>query len=500
MKHLLYTLLALLCCYLPATAQVDDSTDVTRVNYSLPNEYTIGGITVSGVKYLDPDLLVPLSGLKVGQTISVPGDDIGKAIRKMWDQGLFTNVEIRIVKTLGVNVFLDIKVTERPRLSKYNFEGKGKKIKKGEEDELREKIKLIAGRVLTENLKSNVSNIIKTHYKDKGFLNTKVLLIEQPDTLLPNSLILTIVIDKGSKVKIGNIQFEGNTVLSDATLRRKMKDTKEKVHLDIKEIFSLENIREAAPDTSNFIEILENLAPSRTIDYLADKARLNIFSASKFLLKEYKADKEKLIEHYNSLGYRDAEIIGDSVFMEDGELQIHIKVNEGNRYYFRNITWKGNTEYTADSLARILNIKKGDIYNRTLLDERLNMSPNGNDVASLYMDNGYLFFQVNPLEVAVFGDSIDIEIRVSEGPIAIINEVRIVGNTKTKEYVIRRELRTIPGNVFSRSDLIRSQREIINLGYFDPEQLEVIPIPNPANGTVDIEYRVVEKPSDQLEL
>ncbi len=488
--------LALLCVNLPALAQVD-STGMPRVSYSIPTEYTIGGITVSGVKYLDPDLLVPLSGLRVGQTVNIPGDDIAKAIRKMWEQGLFTDVEIRIVKTLGVNIFLDIRVTERPRLSRFYFTGK---IKKGEQDELREKIKLIGGRVLTENMKANTITIIKNHYKDKGFLNAKVTLKEMPDTILVNSIILEISVEKGSKVKIGSIQFEGNVVASDATLRKKMKDTKEKVHLDLGQIISLENIRNATPDTSSFGEILENLAPSRTIDYLADKARLNIFSSSKFLLKDYRADKEKLIEYYNSLGYRDAEILGDSVYMEDGELQIRIKVNEGNRYYFRNITWKGNTIYASDSLAKMLDIKKGDIYNRTLLDERLNMSPNGTDIASLYMDNGYLFFQVTPLEISVDGDSIDIEIRVMEGPIAIINEVRISGNTKTKEYVIRRELHTVPGAVFSRSDLIRSQRQIINLGYFDPEQLEVVPIPNPTNGTVDIEYRVVEKPSDQLEL
>jgi outer membrane protein insertion porin family len=457
----------------------------------------LGPVTVSGAKYLDPDLIVPLSGLKAGQKISIPGDDVGKAIRKLWEQGLFTNVEIRILKTLGNIVFLDILVTERPRLGKFAFEGK---IKKGEQDELRDKIKLISGRVLTENLKTNTINIIQNHYKDKGYLNAKVTLKESADTILNNSVILTIVVNKGGKVKIGSILFEGNTVVSDATLRKKMKDTKEKVHLDIAGIISPENIKAAKKDTSSFMEILENLAPSRTIDYFADKARLNIFSASKFILKDYKADKEKLVEHYNSLGFRDAEILADSVYMENGELQIRIKVNEGIQYHFRNVTWAGNTIYSSDTLAKLLGIKKGDIYNRSLLDERLNMSENGTDIASLYMDNGYLFFQVSPLEVAVIEDSIDIEIRVSEGPIAIINEVRISGNTKTKEYVIRRELRTIPGNVFSRSDLIRSQREIINLGYFDPEQLEVVPIPNPENGTVDIEYRVVEKPSDQLEL
>jgi len=267
LKYFLYTLLAI-CCYIPASAQLDSS-GTSRINYSLPTEYILGPVTVSGAKYLDPDLIVPLSGLKAGQKISIPGDDVGKAIRKLWDQGLFTNVEIRILKTLGNIVFLDILVTERPRLGKFAFEGK---IKKGEQDELRDKIKLISGRVLTENLKTNTINIIQNHYKDKGFLNAKVTLKESADTILNNSVILTIVVNKGGKVKIGSILFEGNTVVSDATLRKKMKDTKEKVHLDIAGIISPENIKAAKKDTSSFMEILENLAPSRTIDYFADKA------------------------------------------------------------------------------------------------------------------------------------------------------------------------------------------------------------------------------------
>jgi outer membrane protein insertion porin family len=227
---------------------------------------------------------------------------------------------------------------------------------------------------------------------------------------------------------------------------------------------------------------------------------LNIFSGSKFIRKNYEQDKVHIIDYYNTLGYRDAKITSDSVYMDNHDLKIDLHIDEGHMYYFRYITWKGNTKYTTGRLDSILRIKKGDIYNQSLLDQRLNMNPNGGDVSSLYMDDGYLFFQVTPLEIAVVGDSIDVEIRIAEGPQATINEVRIMGNTKTKEYVIRRELRTLPGNKFSRSDLIRSQREIINLGYFDPEQLEVVPIPNPEKGTVDIEYRVVEKPSDKLEL
>lgn len=479
-----------------AQAQTDSIPQYKPINYAVPSQYTIGGVTVSGTKFLDPDILVSLSGLVIGSKMTIPGDDIANALRKLWDQGLFTDVQVRLVRIVGSQAFLDIYVKERARLSRFTLRG----IKKADADDLREQIRLTKGRVVTENTKNTTANIIKKFYNEKGFLNANVTITEIPDTLLVNSVILDINIDKGKKVKIKRINIIGNDQVKEFQLKNKLANTKEKVHVDFSAIFSRKRIQEFRPDSSDWAYPLRNLAPSRAVEYLADKIKLNPFSGSKFQRKDYEADKGSLIDHYNSLGYRDAEIIGDSVYMDGNDLMIDIRVNEGQQYFFRNITWKGNTKYTNEQLQKVLDINTGDVYNQTRLNEKLNMSPNGSDVASLYMDDGHLFFQVQPLEVAVIGDSIDIEIRVMEGPVATINEVRIYGNTKTKEYVIRRELRTLPGSKFSRQDLIRSQREILALNYFDPEQMEVIPVPNPENGTVDIEYHVVEKPSDQLEL
>lgn len=479
-----------------AQAQTDSIPQYKPINYSVPSQYTIGGVTVSGTKFLDPDILVSLSGLVIGSKMTIPGDDVANALRKLWDQGLFTDVQVRLVKIVGSQAFLDIYVKERARLSRFTLRG----IKKADADDLRDQIRLTKGRVVTENTKNTTANIIKKFYNEKGFLNANVTITEIPDTLLVNSVILDINIAKGKKVKIKRINIIGNDQVKEFQLKSKLANTKEKVHVDFPAIFSRKRIKEFRPDSSDWAYPLRNLAPSRAVEYLADKMKLNPFSGSKFQRKDYEADKGSLIDHYNSLGYRDAEIIGDSVYMDGNDLMIDIRVNEGQQYYFRNITWKGNTKYTNEQLQKVLDINEGDVYNQTRLNEKLNMSPNGSDVASLYMDDGHLFFQVQPLEVAVVGDSIDIEIRVMEGPVATINEVRIYGNTKTKEYVIRRELRTLPGSKFSRQDLIRSQREILALNYFDPEQMEVIPVPNPENGTVDIEYHVVEKPSDQLEL
>lgn len=465
------------------------------MDYASPGEYTIGGITTSGLQFLDQDIIISLSGLKVGDEISVPGDAISNAIRNLWDQNLFTDIKIYVTKKAGGSIFLEIALKERARLSRFMLKG----VKKGEADDIREKIKLVKGRVVNENAKISTVNTIKDFYSEKGYNNASVTIREIPDTLLSNSVLLEISIDKGNKVKIESINFQGNEAIPSKKLKRLMKDTREIVRFDLKEMLKRENIKKAVPDNAGFIDILSNLSPSQAYKYASNYA--NLFpKPSKFIEDKYKDDKQKLIDFYNSKGYRDAEIVRDTVYRHNKNLKIDMMVNEGHQYFFRNITWKGNTKYNDAFLSSILNIKKGEVYNQTLLDERLNMSPAGTDISSLYMDDGYLFFQVTPVEVNIENDSIDMEIRIYEGPQATINEVRIYGNTKTKEYVIRREIRTLPGNKFSRADLIRSQREIIALGYFDPEQMEVIPLPNPEKGTVDIEYHVVEKPSDQLEL
>ncbi len=488
-------LIGVIAFSLPASSQ-ENTIAIRKADYASPAEYTIGGITTAGLQYLDPDIIISLSGLKQGDKISIPGDAVSNAIRNLWDQNLFTDIRIFVTKTIGSDVFLEIALKERARLSRFMLRG----IKKGEADDIREKIKLVKGRVVNENTKISTVNIIKSYYEEKGFLNVSVIIREVPDTLLTNSVLLDINIDKGSKVKIGSVNFEGNTVTSSKKLKKLMKDTREKVKFDLKAMLNKKNIKKAIPDSVRFFQFLGNLSPSKAYRYASDHANLNFFKGSKYIASKYKDDKTKIIDYYNSKGYRDAEILWDSVYLENKNLRIDIRVNEGHQYFFRDIAWKGNTKYTSEFLSAILNIKKGEVYNQAVLDERLNMNPNGNDVSSLYMDDGYLFFQITPVEVNIENDSIDLEIRIYEGPQATINEVRIYGNTKTKEYVIRRELRTLPGNKFSRADLIRSQREIVNLGYFDPEQLQVIPIPNPESGTVDIEYHVVEKPSDQLEL
>lgn len=466
-----------------------------KLNYSSSNDYTIGGITISGTKYLDPDVLISVSGLKVGDEISMPGDQIAKAIRNLWDQGLFTDVQVRITKTIATRIFLDIQLQERPRLSKFAIKG----IKKSEADDIREKLNLVKGRVVTDNTKNNTIITIKNFYAEKGFSNASIKIVELPDTSLRNSVILEYSINKGKKVKIEAITITGNSVLSDAKVKKQMKETHEMANFGFKKIFNRKNLKEALKDNT-VGDVLNEFAPTKFLKYAAQYSNPNIFKSSKFDKSKYEEDKQKVISYYNSKGYKDAIITFDTVYKADKNLRIDISINEGKQYYFRNITWKGNTKYATETLDKILNIKKGDIYNSTALDEKLFMSQNSTDVSSLYMDDGYLFFQVTPMEIAVVDDSVDLEIRIYEGPQATINEVRIYGNTKTKEHVIRRELRTIPGQKFSRSDLIRSQRELSTLGYFDPEQMDVKPIPNPEKGTVDIEYHVVEKPSDQLEL
>ncbi len=472
-------------------------TENNLFDYSKGGEYEIADIRVEGAKYLDTKILATLSGLTKGEKIKIPGEDIPKAIKALWKQRLFTNVAIEADKILSDKIYLVIRVEERPRVSRYSIKG----IKNSESEELRKKLDLRAGQIFTENLRSITINTCKDYFIDKGFLSVTVDVEEQPDTLLSNSVLVKIKIDKGSHVKINQINFYGNHDVPEAMLKRQMKDTHEKVKFDLDGLFRFK--KNFARDSIHvkWYEAIGNLSPTRSWEYASRFVNLNIFKASKFKRDSYEDDKHKVVDFLNSKGYRDAQIVHDSVYMTDPKnLQIDLVISEGKKYYFRNIYFTGNTKYADSVLAKIVNIKRGEVYNQKLLDERIFMNPNGGDLSSLYMDDGYLFFSVTPLEVKVENDSIDIELRINEGAQATIREVRIVGNTKTNEKVIRRELRTLPGNKFSRTDLIRSQREIVNLGYFDPAQLDVVPIPNPEKGTVDIEYRVVEKPSDQFEL
>jgi outer membrane protein insertion porin family len=425
------------------------------IDYSESKNYEIGGIRVDGNKYTDAGALVSISGLSVGQKIKIPGEDIPKAIKKLWRLRLFTDIKIEVEKKIGDVLMLVVRVRELPRLARYSYTG----VKKNKHDDLNEAVSkhLLKGGIVTDNVRVNAQTAIKDYFIGKGYLDAAVSVSQEPDTILTNAVKLTFHIDRGDRIKVADIVFSGNNSVKSRKLRKKMENTKRK---------------------------------------------RRIFASSKYIKAEYEADKDAIIQYYNTIGYRDARIIKDSIFRTpDGEdIVVAIKIEEGKRYYFRDITWKGNSIYSDEQLTEVLGIAPGDIYNEELLGTRINFSQDGRDINSLYMDNGYLFFRATPSEKAIDGDSIDLEIRLVEGPQATIDRVTIDGNDRTNEHVIRRELRTKPGQKFSRSDIIRSQREIVNLGYFNPEALGINTPVNAQRGTVDIEYTVEEKPSDQLEL
>ena len=418
-----------------------------------PKKYVLGGITVSGARYLDPNTLISLTGLRVGDAITVPGEEIGKSIRKLWAQGILGDVSVTIARTEGDKIFLDYNLKERPRLSKFTFAG----IRKSQTEDLTKKITLIRGKVVTDALINNTRTQVRKFFVNKGYLDAKVNIVQVADSALSNSVALRIDVDKGSKIRIHDIAFEGNKAFSDRKLKGKLKKTKE-------------------------------------------RKPYKFLTAGKFQRNEYEEDKKKLLEFYNAEGYRDAAIVSDTLMRDDKGLALRIKVDEGPKYYFRHITWSGNYLYDDKTLANVLGIKSGSAYSKEILDKRLNYNPTGQDISSLYLNDGYLFFTIDPVETKVEGDSIDIEMRLNEGVQAHIKDINISGNTKTSDHVLRRTLRTLPGDKFNRELLIRSQREIATLGYFDPEKIGINPVPNQADGTVDINYTVVEKPSDQVTL
>ncbi|MEX6690746.1 POTRA domain-containing protein [Danxiaibacter flavus] len=469
-------------------------------NQKVPKKYKIAKVVVTGNKYFDQALLLSVAGLHNGDEIVIPGgDNFSKAINKLWSQNYFSDVEIYLTRLEGNNIDVEIAVTERPRLAKYYFKG----VKKGDQEELTKKTGLVLGRVVTENMKRTAIDGIEKYYYEKGFRAVKVRIDEKRDTTSANSLVLNFMIDKGSKVRINNINFGGNTV-NEQKLKAQMKGTKEMSRLTLFPTDDKGGLFDPKHYTfQQYIKDNGYLTFTKTRRVLDPYIRLKFFSSAKFDDKKYEEDKEKIIQYYNSLGYRDANIEKDMKYYNSkGNMNIDLKVNEGDKYYFGNITWRGNTKYSDSILTAILNIKKGDIYNLDILNKKLGKSvtPEGGDISGLYMDDGYLFFQTNPVETRVYNDTIDYEIRMMEGPQATIKHVTISGNEKTKEYVIRRELRTMPGEKFSRTDLIRSQRELANLGYFNQEKINPNVVPDQADGTVDINWSLEEKSSDQLEL
>ena len=449
---LIRCLILLISC--PLFAQINLGDNLNTISYERPVEYEIAGITIEGIKNLDKNAIITLSGLNVGDKIMVPGEELAKAITKLWAQNLFSDIHINVSKVLGNNIFLEIHLVELPRLSKFGFKG----ASKSEVDKIRDKVELVRGKIVTENLINNTKHIVLEYFSDKGYLNTSVEITPIVDTNAVASIILDINIDKGEKIKIDAINFEGVTQFKLKKLKRQLKETKEKKFY-------------------------------------------RIFKASKFLDEAFEDDLQNIIALYNEKGFRDARIIKNEVYDVSEELiGINLQIEEGVQYHFRNIDWLGNTKYKSAYLNQLLGIKAGDVYDQKMMSERLQMSMSGTDVSSLYMDDGYLFFNIDPVEVLVEEDSIDFEIRIYEGKQATINKVTVIGNTKTNEHVIMREIRTKPGELFRRSDVMRSQEELNRLNYFNPQTLGVTPKPDPQTGNVDIEYAVEEKPSDQIEL
>ena len=426
----------------------------STIDYAEPRKMKIAGITVMGAEYTDAQAILLFCGLKVGQEIMIPGDEIADALRKLWKNQLFSSIDIRLAEARGDDAFLVIVVKELPKLGVFKFDG----IKKGDADNIREKMKIRSGNIVNENLKATATNIIKDFYVEKGYFNAKVNIIEKPYPNLPNAVELTFDIERGNRIKIEEIEWVGAEKMSVAALNRTMKNTKK-------------------------------------------AAFYHVFKSSKFLEEEYEEDKAAIVARYNKDGFRNMRIVKDSIYAVGPErLKIRITLDEGNKFYFRNISFIGNTKYRSNTLDSILNIKKGDVYNMEVLQTRLNMNQTGRDVASLYTDDGYLNFYAYPVESLVPPDSIDIEVRMGEGRQYRIGVVSVSGNTKTNDHVIYREIRTRPGDLFNRSDLIRSQRELANLNYFSQEAFDIRTNPRADEGLVDLEYVVEEKPSDQIEL
>lgn len=474
-------------------AQISIGDDLSKIDYERPTEYTIGGVEVKGVEFLDKNVIIMLSELEVGSRIKIPGDDITIAIRKLWDQGLFDNISVTASRITGNKIFLVLNLKERPRLSKFSFEG----IRKSEADDIREKINLTRGDVVTDHLLIKTQRIIKGFYRDKGYLNAMVEFEEKPDKTHANFEDLVISIKKNRKVKIETITVNGNEELTKEAILGAMKETKEKG------VFN--PLNPLGPLTINLVKDAATLKFDKFRDdfvgYFKNNYKVKIFKGSKFIEKNYKDDLKLIIDKYNKKGYRDAQILSDSIYKIDNtNIGIAINIEEGDKYYFRNITWVGNTVYSSQFLSTVLGIYPGDVYNAELLETNLQFNMNGFDVSSLYMDNGYLFFNATPVETYVENDSIDLEIRIFEGKQARINNITIKGNEKTNDYVIVRELRVRPGQLFSRSDVIRTTRELANLRYFNPETITPNIVPNAAEGTVDIEFEVEETSADQIEL
>ena len=419
---------------------VADSTNFS-IRYDGAKKYTLAGIEVSGIRFLDTEVLKNLSGFVIGDEITIPGERVTSALKKYWHQGLFSDVRISATKIVGNKIWIDIYLQERPRLSQKFYKG----VSRSEKEDIEKKVMLLIGGQVTDNLINTAKRQILGIFQGKGFYNTEVEVIQRDDPSKVNQVILDINVNKKVKVKISKIDFIGVTALSKKELEKAMKKTK------------------------------------------AKKIR-NFFASKKFLEDKFEEDKLNVIKKYNEKGYRDAIIVADTIAKDTLRNTVHLKyyIDEGKRYYFRNIRWVGNTIYGDQQLNLVLGIRKGDIFDQKLMDKRL--TEDDDAVSNVYLNNGYLFYNLSPVEVNVEKDSIDFEMRMVEGTQATINSVGIKGNTKTNEHVARRELFTRPGQLFSKENIIRSVRELSQMGHFNPEAIKPDVIPHPEDGTVDINY------------
>ena len=436
------------------TVQVKPQVDYSRT----PRTYTIGGISVGGVNNYDEYLLIGLSGLSVGQRVTIPGDDITKAIKRYWKNGLFSNVKISVDSLVSDSAFLHIELAKRPKISQINYPG----LKKSEREDMQAKLGLVEGNQLTPNMIDRAKILAKKYFDEKGFKNAEINIVQRDDVAQPGKVIVDVNIDKKSKVKVNHIYINGNSNLSEKEIKGTL-------------------IKKGA---------LKSIHERHNIG--------SWFRSKKFTDAKYKEAKDNLIDKYGELGYRDALIIADSVVPHDEKsVDVYLTVEEGNRYYIRNITWVGNTLYTTDYLQYMLRMNKGDIYNQKLLNERL--SSDDDAIGNLYYNNGYVFYRLDPREMNIVGDSIDLEMRITEGIQAHLSHVKIMGNERVYENVIRRELRNKPGDLFSKEALERSYREIASMGHFDPESINYDIQPNAEDGTVDLGWGLTPKSNDHIE-
>ena len=444
----------LACTFANVSAQTANDTiyNPPVIYGNIPKVFEIAGIKVEGAPNYEDNIILGYAGLKVGDRLAIPGEEVTNIVKRLMRQGLFAQAQFVVDKTADGKAWVTLKLRPQPRISKVNYNG----MKKGEREDIQERLQLLKGNQITQNIINRAEAIIKQYYDGKGFGNAQVNIILHEDLSAPNEMIVDINVDKHDKVKVHKIYIDGNEVMSDRQIQRAMKKTNEKGKL------------------------------------------INLFRQKKFVESDYHDDLNRILEKYNEKGYRDAKIVSDSVVPYDDRLvDVHITVDEGKRYYIKDISWVGNTIKSSEELAYYLGMQPGDVYNQKLLDKRLNTDDDA--VANLYMNNGYLFYELVPVEREISGDSISLEMRIVEGPQARINNVVINGNDRLYEKVIRRELRVRPGDLFSKQDLVRSVTEIAQTGHFNPETLDPKVEPNAENGTVDIVLNLESKANDQIE-